>query len=150
LCQGCCGKELGEKANASSEAIKGLLMALHDENSCVRFYVAQALGNIGRASPEVINELIAALSDQDDWVKRSAALALAKMSKAGLELINGLFKVLHSKDETLVRQYVTDMLIKTGNNSPELINNLRAGANELEKPAGRRVPLPKKGISPNN
>jgi HEAT repeat protein len=61
--------------------LQALLYRLSDDDSSVRFRVAQALGQLAQATPELLQALIDRLSDAYDSVRYNAASALGKLGK---------------------------------------------------------------------
>ncbi|CAF4672360.1 unnamed protein product [Rotaria socialis] len=73
---------MGEKS-ALSQVIDRLVLALGDQNECVRANAYSALGAMGEkaATSQVIDRLVRALGDQNEWIRANACSALGAMGE---------------------------------------------------------------------
>jgi uncharacterized sulfatase len=73
-------------ASGGPSAMRGLLKALSDEDSAVRYWAATGLGNIGLPASSAAGRLKRALKDDSVVVRVAAARALGRMGDAGSAL----------------------------------------------------------------
>ena len=105
----------------SDKAIPGLLKALEDPDSYVRWRATEALGKLG--SVEAIPGLLKALEDPNEYVRRRATEALGNLGS--VEAIPSLLKALEDPNE-YVRWRAIEALWNLGNveTIPSLIKAL--------------------------
>jgi len=114
----------------STKAIPGLLKALEDQDSSVRWSAAKALGNLG--SVEAIPGLLKALENKVPCVRWNAVYALGMIGN--VEAIPGLLKALEDQDSG-VRESAVNALGMIGNVEaiPEVLQALEGKDSDVHR-----------------
>ena len=89
---------MGRIGGEDKDSVPALIATLKDENSTVRWRVADALGLIGRQTKTTVPTLIAALKDENSDVRGSAASALGRIGGEDKDSVPALIAALKDKN----------------------------------------------------